>query len=261
MNNLIDIGANLLHHRYHKDRDEIINRAIDSGVTKIILTGINLINSEKSLNRAKRHPNVLYSTSGIHPHNAKEFNSEIMEQIKKLASEKEVVAIGECGLDFDRDFSPRDIQEECFKAHLELSIELNKPLFLHEREAHKKFVEILSFYKEKLPKTVVHCFTGNVDELKKYIEMGLYIGLTGAICDERKSYLKDLIKFIPLDRLMIETDAPFMLPRNMKNKPKDRRNEPAFLVYVVKMIAECLNKSEEEIALKTTNNAKEFFSI
>ena len=158
----------------------------------------------------------MYSTAGIHPHNAKEFNEHSIEQLAQLLKKPEVVSVGECGLDFDRDFSPREKQEACFRAQLELAIETQKPLFLHERAAFTRFNEIMSDYAESLPKAVVHCFTGNLSEAKFYLDQGYYLGFTGAISDQRRfAHLKEVVAYVPADRFMIETDSPFMLPKNI----------------------------------------------
>ena len=261
MLNITDIGINLMNARYHKDRDEVVERAIEVGVTKMIITGTTIWNSKSAIIRARKHPGMVFSTVGIHPHSAKDCSTEIINEMRQLASHKEVVAIGECGLDFDRDFSPRDIQEKWFEEQIKLACELNMPLFLHEREAHRRFIDILSKYKGQYKNAVVHCFSGTLSELKTYLEMGLYIGITGFVCDDRRPELKEIVKSIPLDKLMIETDGPFILPRDLKNKPHDRRNEPAFLPHILNTIAKCMNKTPEEVAKATTENANQFFGI
>ncbi len=258
----IDIGINLINKRFQYDANEVIQRAKDAGVSPMILTGVSLFVSQKSAQLAKKHPKNLFSTAGLHPHNAKDWDNNVADGIKKLLLLPEVVAVGECGLDFDRDFSPRPVQESCFRAQLQLAIDVNKPLFLHEREAHQRFVAIMNEYVGKLPKSVVHCFTGTFNEAEKYLDMGFYIGITGAITDERRfGHLKEVVKYIPSDRLMIETDAPFMLPKNMREQPAERRNEPAYLPFVTQYIAKNTGKTEAEVALATTNTAKLFFGL
>jgi len=257
---MIDIGINLVNKRFSLDRDKVVKRAIEVGVTKMVVTGVSVENSQKAVELVRQYKGILYSTSGIHPHDSKSSNPQQLAIIRKLALEKEVVAVGECGLDFNRNYSPPADQEKCFKGHLEIATEIQKPLFLHERDAHKRFIEIVSDY-PNLPKGVVHCFTGNTIALKAYLNRGFYIGITGAVCNPKMSYLQEFVKYIPLDRLMVETDGPFMLPKNMEQFPKNRRNEPAFLPYVVKMIAECMGKSEAEIAEATTKTAEGFFGI
>jgi TatD DNase family protein len=259
---LIDIGVNLTHRSFNSDQKEVIERAITAGVLTMIVTGTSIRNSQDAQRLASRYPGKLYATAGVHPHDSRNCNDDTIKILRKLAQNKEVVAIGECGLDYNRDFSPRPIQDKWFEAQIELACELGLPLFLHERDAHKRFVEILAKYKGKIKAAVVHCFTGTSEELKVYLDMGFHIGITGWICDERRGkHLRDLVCKIPLDKLMIETDAPFLTPRNMPNKPSDGRNEPAFLTYVLNEIAKSLRKPYEEIAIATTNTAKKFFSL
>jgi len=258
---MIDIGINLINKQFRYDLSKVIERAIDNGVTQMIVTGVNLENSIKAVELAKEYPKELYATAGIHPHHSKEASEENLAKIKELLLHEEVVAVGECGLDFNRNYSTPEQQEACFHSFLEIATDVGKPLFLHERDAHKRFVEIVSDYSD-LPNGVVHCFTGTVDELRTYLDMGFYIGFTGAICKPSLSQLKEAVRYVPLDRLMVETDGPFMLPKSaMESPPKSRRNEPAFLPYIVKFIARCTNKSVAEIANATTDTAREFFSL
>jgi len=266
MKNYIDIGINLTNRQFQNDIDDIIQNALDNEVLQMILTGTSVKGSEQSLRIAKKYPNILYSTAGIHPHDAKSMDNESMGKLKKLLENKQVVAVGECGLDFDRDFSPRDQQEKCYKAQLELAIEIQKPLFLHERAAFTRFMAIAKDYLPQLPKAVVHCFTGTLAEAKTYLDNGFYLGFTGAISDTKRfAHLQEVVKYVPLDRLLIETDAPFMLPKNVPKanlvKYHERRNEPAFLPYVAQSIASFKGISLEEVALETTKNTKTFFSL
>src|SRR5260370_24882504 len=180
----------------------------------------------------REYPGQLFATAGVHPHDSRNCTETTILELRHLATHKEVVAIGECGLDFNRDFSPRPQQEKWFEAQVALAEELQMPLFLHERDARQRFCDILAAGRKSVP-AVLHCLTGNREELKTYLEMRLDIGVTGWICDERRGmHLHELIKEIPLDRLMIETDAPFLAPRPMSTKAKDRRNEPAYLTSV-----------------------------
>jgi TatD DNase family protein len=266
MTKLIDIGINLTNKQFQDETDSIIQKALDAGVCKILLTGTSIKVSELSAKIAQKYPDVLYSTAGIHPHDAKNFDNHSISKLKNLLQKKHVVSVGECGLDFDRDFSPRPMQEECYKAHLELAIEIQKPLFLHERAAHQRFMAITQEFLPKFPKAVVHCFTGSLAEAKTYLDKGFYLGFTGAISDTRRfAQLKDVIQFTPLDRMMIETDAPFMLPKNVPadelTKYNERRNEPAFLSYVAKTIAEFKGISFEAVTESCTKVTKEFFNI
>jgi TatD DNase family protein len=258
---LIDIGANLAHRSFHNDRKQVIERAFAGGVRTMIITGSSVAGSHEGLQIAREYPNQLFATAGVHPHDSRHATESTISEVRRLTASKEVVAIGECGLDFNRDFSPRPQQEKCFEAQIALAEELQMPLFMHERDARQRFCEILTATRKKVP-AVLHCFTGTGEELKAYLDLGLHIGITGWICDERRgTHLRKLVKEIPLNRLMIETDAPFLIPRTMPNRPKDSRNEPAFLPYVLQTIAESLGKRPAEVAAATTNTAREFFAL
>ncbi|OPA74293.1 hydrolase TatD [Paenibacillus selenitireducens] len=259
---MIDIGVNLLHRSFQLDREQVVARAEEEGVSPLILTGTSLRSSKEAADYASRYPAKLYATAGVHPHDAKSCNADTIPKLRALAQRTEVVAIGECGLDFNRDFSPRDVQRQWFEAQIQLAAELQMPLFLHERDAHREFVGILKEYRNSFDKAVVHCFTGTAQELYAYLDMGLYIGITGWICDERRGkHLRDLVRIIPLDRLMIETDAPFLTPRDLKRKPLDGRNEPMFLPHILRTVATCMNKSADEVAEATTHTARSFFAL
>lgn len=266
MNTYIDIGINLTNKQFQNDIDDVVQDALDADVSQMILTGTSVRNSEEAATIAKEYPGILYSTAGIHPHDAKSFDTQSISKMRNLLKHKHVVSVGECGLDFDRDFSPRNIQESCYKAQLELAIEVQKPLFLHERAAFTRFMEITKDYLPQLPKAVVHCFTGSLSEAKTYLDNGLYLGFTGAISDSKRfEHLKEVIQYVPLDRMMIETDAPFMLPKNVPNsllkKYHERRCEPAFLPFVAGTVAQFKGLSLNKVAEETTRNAKRFFSI
>jgi TatD DNase family protein len=203
---------------------------------------------------------LLFATAGVHPHHARDCDSSTIPALAELAKQPRVVAIGECGLDFNRNYSPHPDQEKWFVAQLELGIEIGKPLFLHSRDAHPRFSRILSSLKPK--KAVAHCFTGERDELKAYLDLGLYIGITGWICDERRGkHLVELVREIPRDRLLLETDAPYLTPRDLRPQPKARRNEPAFLPHILGAVARALGRPAEEIAAETSRNAAELFSL
>lgn len=259
---LIDIGVNLTHKSFRSDAKDVIDRAIAAGVEQMIVTGANVRSSRHAVQLARAYPGRLYCTAGVHPHYARECNADTLKHLRELARQPQVVAIGECGLDYDRDFSPRALQDRWFEAQVELACELNLPLFLHEREAHKKFVEILARYRKQFGAVVIHCFTGEAEALDRYLALDLHIGITGWICDERRGLpLRGLVGRIPLQRLMLETDAPFLAPRTLPTQPKHGRNEPAFLPYVLRMIAQCVGKSPEEVAEATTTTARKFFGI
>ncbi|MGX9136069.1 TatD family hydrolase [Rummeliibacillus sp. JY-2-4R] len=262
MHPLIDIGLNITEKSFSKDYNEVIERAVQNGVGKMILTGSSEKGSKASLEIAKQYPTILYSTAGIHPHDSSLFNHQSIDVLRHLAQNKEVVAIGECGLDFNRMYSPQDVQEKCFVAQLELARELSMPLFLHVRDAHERFVEIMKNYPDLIEKAVVHCFTGNASEVKTYVSMGFHIGVTGWICDERRGMdLQEAAKFIPLNRIMVETDAPYLTPRTLRPKPKHGRNEPAFLPHIVEEIAKYMDVTPEEVARHSFENTKRFFHL
>lgn len=259
---IIDIGVNLMHRSFDEDREQIVQSAIEVGVSPLIMTGTSERSSIQAAKYASKYPGKLYSTAGVHPHDAKSCTSETIRTLENLAKQDYVVAIGECGLDYNRDFSPRDIQRKYFEAQIELACEANLPLFLHERDAFDDFYKILDQYKNDISNMVVHCFTGKKDQLLAYLELGCHIGITGWICDERRGkHLIDLVKLIPQNKFMIETDAPFLTPRNMDEKPKDGRNEPKYLVHILDELAYHLDEDIEDLADKTYRNTKRFFNI
>ena len=259
---LVDIGANLAHDSFDDDRDEVLQRAADAGVSRIVLTGSSDESNRKAAQLAQEHPGVLWSTAGVHPHHASDYTDDSDAQIRKLAAEGRVVAVGECGLDYFRNFSPREAQLTAFRAQLDIAAETGLPVFLHQRDAHDDFVEVLEPMLPELSRAVAHCFTGEHESLREYLAMGLYIGVTGWICDERRgAHLKEIVSIVPDDRLMIETDAPYLLPRSIKPKPKTRRNEPMYLPEVLRVVAEARGQSKAHVARITTENALKFFEL
>jgi TatD DNase family protein len=256
-----DIGANLTHKSFDKDLESIITEADELGVKRLSITGSCLEDSKKAYEITKQFPKSCISTAGIHPHNAKEYSVELFSEIKNLLKEDNVKCIGETGLDFNRNFSTPDDQVRSFEAHIELSIEINKPLFLHERDAHSKFVEVTSTYLKDMPKSIVHCFTGDLEALTKYLDMGFYIGITGWLCDERRGkHLEELVPLIPLEKLMIETDAPYLLPRDMGIE-NSSRNEPKYLQHIAKKVASLRKESDELVYSSIYMNSLDFFDI
>jgi len=255
---VIDIGANLTHSSFRDDLDAVVARARGVGVSTIVVTGTTVEESRTATEIAGRFD--LYATAGVHPHHARDCDDQTISRLKEIARHPRVVAIGECGLDFNRNYSPHPDQEKWFVEQVRLGLELGKPLFLHSRDAHPRFAQIVK--REKVQKAVAHCFTGERDELHAYIDLGLYIGITGWICDERRGqHLLGLVRDIPRDRLLLETDAPYLTPRDMRPQPKARRNEPAFLPHILKTVARALGRSPEEVAAETTRNAQTLFGI
>ena len=263
---LIDIGVNLSNPRFAKDIENVLERAREAGVEKLILTGTSIEESRAVVaiceQYARQFPGMLYSTAGIHPHDAGTYNLESAAALAELAALPSVVAIGETGLDFNRNFSSPTDQQKSFEAHIELAIELQMPLFLHERDASHRQIEILKSYNDDISDGVIHCFSSDKKTLFDYLDMDLHIGITGWICDERRGLeLQKIAANIPLNRLMIETDAPYLTPRNMSKKPKNGRNEPAFLGSVLAGVAAVRSESEDDIAAATTATAIKFFRL
>jgi TatD DNase family protein len=258
---LVDIGVNLTSKQFREDLPQVIERALAENVRYFVVTGLTAPLSQAALELARSRPQHLCSTAGVHPHNARTFDRHTQGELRALARQPEVVAIGECGLDYDRDFSPRPQQRQAFEAQLELAIELQKPVFLHQRRAHQDFTRILAAARPKLVGGVVHCFTGDGHELDTYLELGLHIGITGFICDEhRGTHLQELVRRIPPDRLMVETDAPFLLPRDLTHA-RGRRNEPAYLPHVAASVARYAGRDEAELRRTTTATAFELFGL
>jgi TatD DNase family protein len=255
---VIDIGANLTHSSFRDDVAEVVARAREAGVESIVVTGTTVGESVHASLLAEQHG--LYATAGVHPHHARECDAYTIGRLREIAQHPRVVAIGECGLDFNRNYSPHPDQEKWFVAQLELGIELGKPLFLHSRDAYPRFSDIIRSHKPE--KAVAHCFTGEKDELHAYLDLGLYIGITGWICDERRGrHLMKLVREIPPERLLLETDAPYLVPRDMRPQPKARRNEPAFLPHILRAVARATGRPAEELAAETTRNAQRFFDL
>lgn len=259
---MIDIGVNLTNKRFKVDLEQVIQRAREVGVIAQVVTGTDLLSSQAACKLAESFPGYLYSTAGVHPHHADEWNHDLAQGIINIFEDPSVVAVGETGLDFNRNFSTPQNQLSCFEHQLQIAVQLQKPVFLHERDAHVDFINILSRYRQEIPNAVVHCFTGNRQQLRAYLDLDCYIGITGWVCDERRGYsMHEFIDEIPDERLMIETDAPYLLPRNLENKPKSARNEPAFLPYIAKTLANIRTQSVETISELSRINAKRFFSI
>jgi TatD DNase family protein len=257
---LIDIGLNLTHDSFDEDRDAVLTSAHQAGVEKMLITGSTVANSQTAIVLVRQYPNVLRSTAGVHPHHASELDATQLAALRGCFASSDVAAVGECGLDYFRNFSPPAAQERAFHAQLELAGELKKPVFLHERDAHAPFAAILREHRDQLVGGVVHCFTGSLDQARVYLDMGFYIGITGWICDERRgTELREIVTHLPLDRLMLETDAPYLLPRNLNPKPRNRRNEPKHLPQVLEAVAASRKESAEVIAATTTANALRMF--
>jgi TatD DNase family protein len=280
---LIDIGVNLMDPSFDRDREEALARAVEAGVSALIITGSSLAGSEAALGFAQAHIPACWASAGVHPHNAKTWDSGAssaradasanaavsanagVSRLRDLAAHPACAALGECGLDYNRNFSPPAIQRRCFEEQLALAAELGKPVFLHERDAFADFSAILKKYRPALAGAVVHCFTGGMRELETYLAMDCHIGITGWICDERRGRgLIPLLRHIPPDRLLMETDAPYLIPRSLPRGPAGPhkgRNEPGFLPHIAACIAGALGKDAEQVAAETRANAIRLFRI
>jgi TatD DNase family protein len=259
---LIDIGANLTHESFAHDLDEVLVRAAQSGVTGFIATGTTVAGSEAALQLAGQRPDRVWATVGIHPHHAGEFSPSTAQQLRELLAHPRAVAVGECGLDYCRNYAPSGDQRLAFEGQLKLAADSSKPVFLHQRDAHDEFLRILRDHWPSLSGGVAHCFTGGQAELDDYLSLGLYIGITGWICDERRGEeLRKAIANLPMDRLLLETDAPYLLPRTLSQKPRTRRNEPAYLTEVQRIVAECMRQPAEAIATASSANAERLFRL
>ena len=273
---MIDIGANLLNSVFDADREEVLRRAAAAGVDAIVLTGTSVASSRAAaafagqwsggVESASESSNDavprLFATAGVHPHDATAVEAGWDQEIASLSDHPEVVAIGETGLDYYRNFSPRNEQQAVFRRQVELAVRLKMPLFVHDRDSEGDTRSILADYRDDLRACVVHCFTGTADDLEGYLEDGYYIGITGWICDERRGrQLMELVRQIPAEKLMIETDAPYLLPRNIAPRPRTRRNEPAFLTWVAQHVARCRGEDPVSIQRQTRANAVRFFDL
>ncbi len=259
---LIDIGSNLTHESFAADLPAVLQRAREAGVRQQIVTGTSVQATQAAIELCRRFPGGLFATAGVHPHHASELDGQALPLLAQSAQAVEVVAVGECGLDYFRNFSPHQDQRRAFVQQLELAIDTGKPAFLHQRDAHADFLAIVREHRGRLAGAVAHCFTGTAAELDEYLALDLHIGITGWICDERRGeHLKPLMARIPAGRLMIETDAPYLLPRSLRPRPASRRNEPAFLPEVLRVVAEARQESVAELAAATTATARAFFNL
>jgi TatD DNase family protein len=260
---LIDIGLNLSHSSFAHDREAVVARAQDAGVRHMVLTGSDLEESEVVARMAAEDPQRYSCTAGVHPHLAKSWDQRTAEGLRPLYDLEGVRAVGECGLDYNRNYSPQDAQRSAFAAQLELAVETGLPVFLHQRDAHADFLAIWDEHHPDIAGPgVAHCFTGTEAELDDYLARDLYVGITGWICDERRGHhLKEIVGRIPADRILLETDAPYLLPRDLDPKPETRRNEPMHLAHICEVVAAARGETTAELAAASTANALRFFRI
>ena len=252
---LIDSHAHLDFSQFKHDRDTVIGRALDAGVSKIINVGTDLASSERSLALARRCP-AIYAAVGIHPHDAKTLTPKTLKRLSKLAANDKVVAIGEVGLDFYRDLSPRDQQRVAFRQQIRLAIELGMPVVVHDRDAHAEVLRILREEEAHRVGGVLHCFSGDLRMAREGLEMGFLISFAGPITygGDKKNLITGEI---PMEHILVETDCPFLTPVPHRGK----RNEPAFVRYVAEKIAEIRGITFDEVAEATSRNAVELFGL
>jgi TatD DNase family protein len=259
---LIDIGANLTHDSFRRDLDAVLARAAQHGVAQMIVTGASAQGTRDAHALASAHPGVLFATAGVHPHHAGDYDADTDALLREYAAKAQVKAVGETGLDYFRNLSPRDAQLFAFERQLAIAAECGKPLFLHQRDAHADLLACLDTMRGRIGRTVVHCFTGAKKELFDYLDRDCYIGITGWICDERRgAHLRELVKAIPADRLMLETDAPYLLPRNLNPMPSHRRNEPMYLAHICAEVARDRGEAVEVTAISTAAATRRFFDL
>ncbi|MDP9141181.1 MAG: TatD family hydrolase [Pseudomonadota bacterium] len=258
---LVDIGANLAHDSFDADLPAVLDRAGAAGVEQSIVTGSCADSNLRALKLAREHRGQLYASAGLHPHHASQWNAALDAQIREHATLPEVVSLGECGLDYFRDLSPREVQRRAFAAQMAIAIDTRKPLFLHQRDAHEDFHAMLREHRPQLGAVVVHCFTDTQAALEDYLALDCHIGITGWICDERRgAHLIDAVRVIPDQRLMVESDSPYLLPRTAP-KAASRRNEPCTLPWVIRALAGARGTSEAQVSAATTSAARQFFAL
>jgi TatD DNase family protein len=259
----IDIGVNLTGSSFKKDVPQVIERAQQAGVERLVVTGTSSSHSEQAIALSEQYESVCYATVGLHPHHASDYSNDLGSELREMLAHKNAVAVGECGLDFNRNYSSRKDQIRAFEAQLEIAIELQKPVFLHQRDAHDDFVSIIKSCRGELNGLVAHCFTGSIEEVNDYLLLDMYIGITGWICDERRGQSLQLaVRQIPLDRIMLETDAPYFLPRDLAEKPVEKnRNEPCFLPHIAKAVAKHMQVEEARLIAAVYENSRTYFMI
>lgn len=253
---LFDSHAHLDDGRFDKDRDRLIASFKEDGVAYMLNPGADLNTSIRAVNLAEKYP-MIYAAVGVHPHEVKDMDEDTLEIIKALSKKEKVVAIGEIGLDFYYDHSPRDQQRKWFRRQIELAKEVNLPMIIHDRDAHEETFNILKEYRAGDLGCVMHCYAGSVEMAREYIKMGVYISLAGPVTFNNARRAYEVAREIPLDWLLIETDSPYLTPVPYRGK----RNQPSYVRFVAEKIAEAKGLSFEEVAQQTTENAKKLFGI
>ena len=254
-NMLVDTHAHLQWLSFDKDREEVISRAREAGVECIVNIGFDVVGSRKGVELADKHEG-LYATVGIHPHNASGFDRDVLDELRRLSEHPKVVAIGEIGLDYYRNLSPRKDQQRAFEAQLSLAEELKFPVVIHDREAHNDTLKILAKFKGRL-NGIMHCFSGSREMAEQCVESGFHISFAGPVTFPNSHKLQAIAKWIDLNKILLETDSPWLAPQEMRGQ----RNEPAFLLFTARKIAELKKIPFVELAEATTKSAKEIFQL
>ncbi|HYA15119.1 MAG TPA: TatD family hydrolase [Syntrophales bacterium] len=252
---LADSHAHLEMNDFDRDRSEVIRRAVEAGIDLIITVGTTLADCRKAISIANTYKNV-YAAIGIHPHEVKDIDEATYETIKIISKTDKVVAFGEIGLDFFRNLSPRDVQIRRFEEQLELAGEIGLPIIIHDRDAHQETLKMLERWKGR-HRGVIHCFSGDYGMAEKCLDMGFFISVTGAITFGKSDKLQEVVKKVPVSRLLLETDAPYLTPHPYRGK----RNEPAYVIHTAKKVAEIKGVSLEELTSLTYQNTKNVFGI
>jgi TatD DNase family protein len=259
---MIDVGVNLTNPAFASDRDEVIARASAAGVEPMIVTGTSVTSSRAAVSLCELYPKRLWCTVGVHPHDAAAVDGDWLNDLETLAHSESVCAIGETGLDFNRNYSLQPDQHRVFQAQLELATRLGLPVFVHDRDSAGAVAAHLTEHRSALCGVIVHCFTGSAAELDRYLDLDCHIGITGWICDERRgTQLAGIATRIPDNRLLIESDAPYLLPRTIQPRPRTHRNEPANLVWVARALAAARGQTVEHVCQCTTDNARRVFEL
>lgn len=253
---LFDTHAHLDDKRFDDDRDELIRGLPERGVSRVITPGIDVDSSKKCVDLADKY-DIVYAGVGIHPHEASKLEDNYLDQLRTMAQNKKVVAIGEIGLDYYYDFSPRDIQKQRFIEQIELAAELKLPIIIHNRDSHEDMLNILREHKDLINGGVMHCFSGSWEMAKIVLDLGLYISLAGPVTFKNAKKPVEVAKNVPLDRLLIETDSPYLTPVPYRGK----RNDPGHVSLVAQKIAEIRGITAEEVGRITTENALNLFKI
>ena len=252
---LVDSHAHLQWASFDRDREEVIGRAREVGVEYIVNIGFDVDGSRRAVELAERFEG-LYATVGIHPHNASQMNDVVLDELRGLARHMKVVAIGEIGLDYYRNLSPRAAQRSAFEAQLGLAEELGLPVVVHDREAHEEVLEVLMGFEGRV-EGVMHCFSGSREMAERCVRSGFYVSFAGPVTFPNAHRLQEIARWIDLSKILLETDSPWLAPQEMRGK----RNEPAFLLFIAKQIAKLKGISLDELAETTTRNAKERFQL